>query len=238
MSFSSLVVCDELESLNLLCRALDEARVQREICTDAKEGRKLLSEKKFEAVILDCDDMEGGGEVLKKLRHTELNRLTIVFAIVNGKTRVSGAFELGANFVMDKPLIPELLTRSLRAAQGFMLREQRRSYRHPVDMLVTVTLGKSELHFNAQDLSQGGMCLEGVKSLKTGDHVTLSFHLSEMKLKVEAAAEVAWTSGEGRAGFKFISVPRKTGQKLKQWLGIQHQKHIPLLFIDASRKPH
>jgi len=83
---------------------------------------------------------------------------TIGFAIVNGVTTVQEAFEMGANFVLDKPLAAERLTRSLRAAQGLMAHERRRYYRHPVATSVHINFGtETNEHLGTTvNLSEGG----------------------------------------------------------------------------------
>jgi len=236
MHFGSLLVCDELNTLETLCRVLDEARMDREICTDAQQAAHLVQERKFEAVVVDCDDMEGGQEFLSHLRRVSLNRYAIVLAIINGSTSVNQAFEMGANFVLDKPVVPELFLRSLRAAQGFMLREQRRFYRHPVDMLVTIHREKKkDLHFSAKNISEGGLCLLGIKQLKMQDMVGLEFHIPEIKMHVQGTAEIVWIDAEMRAGLRFLRIPRETQLSLREWLGAKFDEAASQIFINASR---
>src|SRR5260370_24516284 len=74
--------------------------------------------------------MPSGPAILRELRQGRSNKSCIAFAIVHGRTTVQQAFEMGANFVLDKPISLERATRSVRAAQGLIMRERRRYQRH------------------------------------------------------------------------------------------------------------
>src|SRR5437870_3358721 len=101
-------------------------------------GSEILLSEKFDAVIVDCDDLQGGLEVLQELRKGTSNRNSVAFAILNGKTTASQAFQMGANFVLQKPISPLNSMRCFNAALGFMYREQRRYFRHPVEMPIVI----------------------------------------------------------------------------------------------------
>ena len=102
----------------MIRRVLDAANIELDLSQNADQARMALSRRKYDALLVDCDDVQSGPAVLHELRQGKSNRSCIAFAVVNGKTSIQQAFEMGANFVLDKPISLERATRSIRAAQG------------------------------------------------------------------------------------------------------------------------
>jgi CheY-like chemotaxis protein len=237
MAFNCLILCDELTTLELVGRLMDEVGIERKISTDASDARKLIQEQKFEAILVDCDEIEGGTRFIKELRQVALNRYAIVFALLAGHRDLMQAYEMGANFVIPKPVTAELMLRCLRAAHGFMLREQRRAYRHPVDLFVTIRDEKRKQppqYFAAQNLSEGGLGLERAAALKIGMPVSLHFQVPEIKHVVEGTAKIAWVGPDGRAGVTFTEIPRISQIKLREWLGEKFDQQASRMFPVAE----
>jgi CheY-like chemotaxis protein len=233
MPFACLVLCDELDELELIGRMMDEIGIERAISTDAADARKLVQDRKFEAILVDCDGIDGGARFIKELRQVALNRYAIVFALLVGHRDLMQAYEMGANFVIQKPVSPELMMRSLRAAHGFMLREQRRAYRHPVDIFVTVRDEKAKqppLYFASRNLSEGGIGIERSGSLKPGGLVSIHFEIPEIKHVVEGTATVAWVNPNGHAGLNFAAIPHMSQVKLREWLGEKFDQQASGMF--------
>jgi CheY-like chemotaxis protein len=97
-----------------------------------------LRTEKFDAIIVDCDDLAGGLQVLEGLRKVPSNRNSVTFAILNGITTTQQAFQMGVNFVLQKPISALNAARCFSAALNFMIREQRRYFRHPVEIAATL----------------------------------------------------------------------------------------------------
>lgn len=159
MSLGSLLVSRDKEMIRVLRPALENLSIEVEVSRGARSGTEILSSEKFDAVIIDCDDLYGGLDVLQSLRRSPSNKNSVSFAILNGKTTTHQAFELGAQFVMQKPISQLGATRCVGAALGFMERERRRYFRYPVEMPVVVAFGRQELKLTAMNLSDGGLAL-------------------------------------------------------------------------------
>jgi hypothetical protein len=71
------------------------------------------------------------------LRKSASNKNSVTFAILNGGTSTQQAFQMGANFVLQKPISALNAKRCLGAAINFMIREQRRYFR-PVEIPATI----------------------------------------------------------------------------------------------------
>lgn len=146
MALHALLLSRDPVLLVTLRRLLEEMAVKVEACPSAVVAANLLTHQKFEAFLLDVDDVEGAGELLGAVRHAPLNRSSIVFAVTHRRTSFRAAFEQGANFVLEKPLSIDRAQRSLRVAQALMLRERRRTFRHTVDTPVMIQTGPRPGH--------------------------------------------------------------------------------------------
>src|ERR1039458_2842307 len=157
MPLESLLLSRDAEVVRVLRPTLEKLSIDVEICQEAKMASEILISEKFDAVIVDCDDLQGGLEVLQCLRATPSNRNSVAFAVLNGKkTTTQEAFSMGVNFVLQKPISTLNASRCFHAALSFMEREQRRYFRHPVKMLVRVVLDEKELKATSTNVSERG----------------------------------------------------------------------------------
>src|SRR5580698_11387321 len=141
MTLDSLLVSQEQEVVRVIRPTLEKLAIDVEICQEARSGADILITDKFDAVIVDCDDLSGGLAVLQGLRSTPSNKNSVAFAVLNGKrTTMQDAFGMGANFVLQKPISTLNASRCFHAALNFMLKERRRYFRQPVKIDVKVVL--------------------------------------------------------------------------------------------------
>ena len=238
MSFSSLVLCRDPESLRVLRRTLDDVGIPVEVFTGPDPAVEALAKRKYEAVLIDCDDLHGAREVLKLVRTSASNKSAIVFAIVNRLTSVHDAFAMGANFVLDKPLSMDRVARSLRAAQGLIQRERRRYFRQDIKLKAEVVLpGGQQVQAWVSNLSTGGISMTLPDPGPASGTVRVRFSLPGGKQLIEAQGEIAWTAQQGGGlGVRFLQVPAPAQKELDQWLAANLDKHPPAaMFINASR---
>ena len=224
MGFRTLIVCDELGSLDVLFPALRDLGMQPEVSTEIAAARELVTGSRLDAVILDVDDMETAAQLLPEVRSAGLNKHCVAIALLNG-TAVSEAFSRGAIFVLHKPLEPKLVASSLAAAQRFMLDEQRHTFRQPLNFEVKVRCGTGKHAFDARNLSEGGMGLGRTRRLlKPKEKVELSFQLPEVKDPIEASAEVVWINADDNAGLRFLQISQQ--KALRTWISEKYERTL------------
>src|SRR5579859_4816690 len=98
MTLDSLILSEDPELVRIIRPTLEKLSIEVEICHEARSGADILISDKFDAVIVDCDDLNGGLAVLQGLRNTPSNKSSVAFAILNGKkTTTQDAFDMGAN---------------------------------------------------------------------------------------------------------------------------------------------
>jgi DNA-binding response OmpR family regulator len=228
MNLDSLLISQDASLLDVLRPALEKISVNIEVCREFRAGNDLMLKRKFDAVIIDCDDLQNGIDLLKALRHTQSNIRSVAFAVVNGKTTTQEAFNCGANFVLQKPLSPLHAARCFNAALNFMVRERRRYFRHPVDMPLRISLPPNqEITATASNLSEGGMAIRTLSKLRQESNAQVRFTLPSTNVSLELKCQVAWADGTGHIGLRFVEVPQSSQYELDKWLTDRLQDEMP-----------
>jgi DNA-binding response OmpR family regulator len=218
----SLLLSRDADVFRVLRPTLEKLSIEVEVCQEAKKASEILIAEKFDAVIIDCDDLPGGAEVLEGLRSTPSNKSSVTFAIVNGaKTTTHQAFDMGVNFVLHKPLSALNATRCFNAALSLMLRERRRYFRYPVKMPVSIILGERSVKAASTNISEGGIALLVQHALPKNAKPRLQFKLPGTATSFEVEAEVAWIDLKGNAGLRFVNFASKSQESLEGWLNQQ-----------------
>ena len=110
MSLKSLVLCADEKIVRVLRRVLSDLEIGIEHCTDPDGAIHKLTRQRFEAVIIDCTDLKTATQVLKSAHSAPANKRAIAVAIMDGHTGLRSAFDMGAHFVLYKPVSTERAT--------------------------------------------------------------------------------------------------------------------------------
>lgn len=216
MPLNALLLSKDESVIQVLRSLLPELGIQIDQCGSPESARRSLVNRKYEAIIVDADTPDNI-DFMMGLRQLPMTRDAIIFAIIYDMT-VTVAFQGGANFVLEKPLSPERAMRSFRAAQGLILRERRRYYRHPVEMFATLEYGSNNEGVTMTNLSEGGMAINVTFGLTPGLMVKWKFDLPEGVGPVEGKGEVTWADIHGHAGIRFVHIPLPFKVRLEDWL--------------------
>jgi len=236
MALQALLLSHDLEVQETISAALNTAGIDLEICITPEQATQCLKQQKYDALMIDCDDTPNAKSVLQQLRLGKSNRTTITFLFINGRTTVEQAFEMKANFVLDKPISIERALRSIRAAQGLIIRERRRYHRFLVNATGAILVDTgSQLPVSITNISEGGISIECNRRLDEGGAARLKFILPGAKKPIEIKGEVIWSTPDGRAGVRFQVLQPESKVELEKWLG---KRALPLqngaVFIDAT----
>jgi CheY-like chemotaxis protein len=225
MALESLLLSRDPEVIRVLQPALEKLSIDVEVCRGVSSGQEILRTEKFDAIIVDCDDLKGALTVLEGLRLSASNKNSVTFAILNGSTTTQRAFQMGANFVLQKPISALNARRCFSAAVNFMIRERRRYFRHPVEMPATLSFGEGQrLKVTLTNLSEGGMAVFFRGPVPKGGVSTVAFKLPGAATPLEPKVQVAWMDEAGRAGLRFIDVSTDARAQLDGWLAEQCEK--------------
>ena len=219
MSLKSLVLCSDDKIIRVLRRTLSELEIGVELCADADSALRKLTRERYEAIIVDCADA-GSADVLRSARSAACNKRAVAVAIVDPATGLRSVFDLGAHFVLYKPVSNERSKSSFRAARALMKRERRRNSRVPVRVPVIIKKdgAGSYMKVVTVDLSEGGMAV----SLQRGNRPTgrwrIDFTLPGTETAMELLGEFAWEGTSSQAGLRFVDLSPEASHVLRDWL--------------------
>ena len=106
------------------------------------------------------------------------------------------------------------------AAEARVRPRRRRSPRVAVRSLTYVKLEQDNGGI-ILDLTESGVAIHAVKSLREGHEVQLRFEVNSPRVRVEARGRVAWADWGGKAGIQFVDVAPRVRRALRDWLLLQ-----------------
>jgi len=217
-----------LECLIVTCDATLLGQVKASLCTygvsldlrqDSASAIELASRRHLDGLVIDCDDVAGGTEAIAQARDSRSNQQGMILAVVNGLTSTQTALDLGANFVLSKPIQESRLRGILDIAVPKMEREHRRYFRYDVDVPVRFRnpLGLS-FAARMKNISEGGLAVTLVDPIKLHGVVIVEFELPSLGRQVfHAKADVVW-SDSFIMGLRFLHIEKDSSVVLHEWL--------------------
>ncbi len=199
--------------------ALLAVGAELEISKNSKSALLAVQQKRFDMVVIDCDDVYDGTSLLRSTRHALPNKSSILLAITNGGTHAADAIDLGANLVTSKPITPEQAASEVQRACKGMMREQRVSPRLSLSVPVFLSFGEvSDRRAETLNISLGGLGLRIPEPIGDDEVVQLRLRLPGCVLPMQARGEVAWADPEGNCGVKFVGMSESSHAILTEWL--------------------
>jgi c-di-GMP-binding flagellar brake protein YcgR len=219
MSLNALVLCSDEKIVRVLRRVLSELEIGIQHCVEPDSAIRKLTRTRFEAVIVDSSDLKTATAVLKSARSAPCNKRAIAVAIMDGHTGLRTAFDMGAHFVLYKPVSAERAKASFRAARALMKRERRRNSRVAVQIPVTLqnSAGNSR-KVVTHDFSEGGLAIQLPKGQKETGPWKLTFSLPGSSDVFSIKGEAAWQNPNGQIGIRFTDLTVDLAHTLRVWL--------------------
>jgi len=140
--------------------------------------------------------------------------------LVEAPVGLKGGFELGAHFVLHKPLAVERAKASFRAVRALMKRERRLQMRVAVQIPVEC-YGSGRYKAKTLDLCEGGMAIQFSGRVAKENSLRFSLDLPGMDEKLEIYGELAWEGNGDQAGVRFKNATGEQRNTLRQWLKSQ-----------------
>src|SRR5216684_2878352 len=219
MTLSSLLVCADEASAQILRQVLEELEIRVESCPDVVRAGIRLAQQRFDAAILDCEVHADVMGLLRETRNSRLNDSILAVVVVKSQEGIREMFSLGVNFVLYKPISHERALSSLRAARAVMRKEKRRKARAPVHTHATVDYANVEQEkATLMDLAEDGMAVLFGRKLPPTSKVYFQFQLPGQKSSVRLSGQVLWQDWNGRAGIQFVDVPKTSRRLLEEYL--------------------
>src|SRR5438132_884588 len=187
MNATALLLSQDKEVQSILPRLLGGMRIDTEIVIDVLRAARLLRERKFEAIIIDCE-LNGADTVLKDINSYPSNRTAVLFVIVPELDARDG-LPAGAKFMIVKPVVAEQARRMLYAATGLLIREYRRYLRCNLEVSIYLAGESRELRAKTTNISIGGLAIRTLEEIR----------LAEISSQVRIA-QCRWAPGRCRSG--------------------------------------
>src|SRR6266576_854635 len=118
MATRALLLCGDEKAVHAVTQILDELEICFEHSSEPPFALKRLAARRFELLIVDCDNVQNATQVFNSARASNLNKASIAIAIVEGKAGVPSAFRLGASLVLTKPVSLDQARNTLRTGIG------------------------------------------------------------------------------------------------------------------------
>ncbi|HYA25673.1 MAG TPA: PilZ domain-containing protein [Terriglobales bacterium] len=219
MSLKALVLCSDDKIVRVLRRVLGDLEIGVELCPNSDTVLRKLTRERFEAIIVDCTE-DGSSEVLRSARTAPCNKQAVAVAIVDPLIVLKAVFEIGAHFVLYKPVSIERAKSSFRAARALMKSERRRNARVGVEIPVVMRSPEvgSNMKVTTTDLSEGGMAISMPRRRHPARFWQIVFTLPGTGMCLELPAEFAWEGTGAQAGLRFLQVSPEATDLLRDWL--------------------
>lgn len=219
MTLKSLLLCSDDKIVRVLRRTLGDLEIELEVCAEAESALRKLTRQRFEAIIVDCSD-KGSAEVLRSARTAVCNKRAVAVAILDQGRGLRSVFDLGAHFVLYKPVSSERAKSSFRAARALMKRERRRNTRVTVQIPVALKNATSGASMKVKtiDVSEGGMAVAVPRRSRPTGRWQVMFTLPGTETALELGAEFAWEGSGAHAGLRFLQVAPEVTRRLCDWL--------------------
>jgi len=220
MNLKSLLLCSDEKIVRVLRRTLGDLDIGVELCASSEIALRKLTRERYEAIIVDCAG-PGAAAVLRSARTAPCNKRAIAVAILDPEIGLRSGFEIGAHFILYKPVSVERSKSSFRAARALMKKERRRNSRVSVNIPVEMTSRESDVHFkvNTTDLGEGGLAISLPRHSKPRGLWTLVFTLPGASKPLEVKAEFAWEGTGKQVGLRFQDPSPEVAGQLREWLG-------------------
>lgn len=226
----ALILAHDEEMLIIFSHLLHEQGIDVRKCSLESEALRQLSSEKFEAIVLDFDQIADCPDLLKKLPRANENVLLIAIASGDQK-EANAAVRAGVTFVVQRPLVPTEIREVLRVAYGRMLRESQRYFRLAVALPVSIRKRSGEvLQCTSLNLSQTGMAVNNPFKFMPGESVNIAFAIPNTDVFVSAEGKVIWDDKHGKTGLSFECTSPSAQSRYYEWL----HDHFFMRQSDAS----
>src|SRR5262249_41703729 len=226
MQKRALIVDDDPAICRLIERVLSTVGIDSLALTQSVEAPPVLEQLRFDIAFLDFHmNSPDGAELTRQIRRDGLNRMTPVVLISDDQDpqALQQGFRAGASFFLYKPVDKDRVLRLVRAAQGKIEQERRRTRRVPIKSKIQLRSAGQEIDGETVDISMEGVLVKAVKIAPVGASVDVGLHLSQGMRPIVGSGAVVRHTAENQMGIHLARMPSTDSQRLQEFL----LPHIP-----------
>ena len=216
-----LIVDDDPLICDLLSKILVNAGMEALALTKSSEASSVLKERKFDLVFMDLHMPDPDGiELTRQMRRSLSNRMTTVILISDDQrpSALAIGFEAGASFFVYKPIDRDRLIKLVRATQGTIEYERRRTRRIRVRQKVLLRFGTEEVEAETVDISLNGILVSARRTFPLGSSVRLSLQLSKDARPFTGTGSVARVAAANQMGIHLGRLSPAESERLQDFL--------------------
>ncbi len=217
----ALIVDDDRDTCELIERVLNRSGIQSLVVTNSADAAALLRQRGFAIVFLDLQmPFPDGLELTRLTRDSSYNRMTPLVLISDDPrpNAMTQGFDAGASFFLYKPLDQDRLLRLVRATQGAIDHERRRTRRVPIRSRVRLRIGGQDIEGETVDVSMEGLLVKAQRTVPVGSSVDVCLQLSSESKPVTTVGCVVRLSGANQMGVHLGRLTPAESQRLQEFL--------------------
>ncbi len=217
----ALVVDNEPANCELIEKVLHSVGIESLVLSRSSEAPGILREGKFSVAFFGLRmNSPDGAELTRQMRDSGFNRMTPVVLISDDQRphAMSEGFAAGASFFLYKPIDRESLLRLVRATQGAMEHERRRTRRVPLKCGVQLRAGDQEIDGQTIDVSMEGLLVKVSRPIPVGSSVNVSLQLSKGMKPVVGSGCIVRLLGGNQLGIHLGRLQLAESQRLQEFL--------------------
>jgi len=221
MQRRALIVDDEPVVCQLIGKVLNSAGIEALTLTRSTEAPEILEEGIFDVVFLDLHMPSPDGiDLARQMRSSRFNRSTPIIMISDDQrpSALAVGFAAGASFFLYKPIDKDRLLKLVRATQGAMGHERRRTRRVSIQSKVRLLIGDEELEGETIDVSMSGLLVRAPHIAPVGSSIRMSMQLSQRMRPIVAAGSVVRIQGGNQMGIHLDHLTLPESERLQEFL--------------------
>ncbi len=230
--FQAIVVTKDNEVVRFWRRVLDEFGITHVVCDRPDAALERLAKSKFDLIVVDCQSIFAGAQVIGAARSSGSNVSACVIALFGQDKGFQPS--LGANFILPKPVAFRWAVQCVRSAYASITRGHRRYYRHRVHIATEYRHKGETRRAVIRDISEDGIGLSGAAPLFPGATIDLTFSLSAGEEPIRLTGKVVWASQAGSAGIQVTAMPAAHRRRLLTGLQESFDREQSFLEMPAA----
>ena len=221
MQRRALIVDDEPVVCQLIGKVLNSAGIESLTLTRSTEAPEILEEGHFDIVFLDLHMPSPDGiDLARQMRSSRFNRSTPIIMISDDQrpSALAVGFAAGASFFLYKPIDKDRLLKLVRATQGAIGHERRRTRRVPIQSKVRLLICDEELEAKTVDVSMSGVLVRAPRVAPIGSSLRMCMPLSQRMRPIVADGSVVRIAPGNQMGIHLEHLTLAESDRLQEFL--------------------
>ena len=186
---------------------------------NAAEALARIPENAPDLVFCELDREGEAAWLLENVRPANGAATLLSVLLLDDESERAAAMQMGAHFVLHKPVSLPQVRSVLLATKSLMSRERRRTTRVPIQIPVTLSWqGAENVEGILLDVSETGMDVLISQSVESFAEISFVFSLPERLAPIEGRGVVAWSRSTGESGVRFENLSEDAHIALNSWL--------------------